>query len=32
MGPAGTETGPTKNVSHYGFVGTYNVGPVSVPA
>ncbi len=31
MGPTGTETGPTKAFSHYG-CGTYNVGPVSVPA
>ncbi len=31
MGPAGTETGPTKTVSHYG-CGTYNVGPASGPA
>ncbi len=31
MGPAGTETGPTKTISHYG-CGSCSVGPASVPA
>ena len=31
MGPAGTETGPTKTLSHHG-CGTCRVGPASVPA